>query len=42
MTKFRALLPLTNNMEPYILGDFKEMQVRDSSATWLQAIPHSV
>ncbi|CAL5228244.1 g11342 [Coccomyxa viridis] len=26
VTKFRALLPLTNNMEPYILGDFKEMQ----------------
>ena len=28
VTKFRALLPLTNNMEPYILGDFREMQVR--------------
>ena len=28
VTKFRALLPLTANMEPYILGDFREMQVR--------------
>ena len=28
VTKFRALLPLTKNMEPYILGDFREMQVR--------------
>ena len=27
VSKFRAMLPLANNMEPYILGDFKEMQV---------------
>lgn len=26
-SKFRALLPLANNMDPYILGDFKELQV---------------
>ena len=27
VSKFRALLPLSQNMEPYILGDFRSMQV---------------